>query len=182
MRRRTPDNPHKCLIPKFPKTAHFCPDKIFEIWAFLSEMTPDFPAGRPNLSKHGSNLDRPWVRYKHKNKSCKQKFEIWNMFTSITTGICHWRPMAPDLNRRLHNSLKKSPLDHLALSEHTPDLGVLCELLSEPRTDQHWPNRPFCPSGPQPLGPKWPKFVQLGIKHLWELSGVLPCSHGTSKQ
>ena len=53
---RTLDSPHKCLIPKIPETTPFCPDKIFEIWAFLSEMAPDFPAGTPNLSKHGSNL------------------------------------------------------------------------------------------------------------------------------
>ena len=65
---RTPDNPHKCLIPKFPETPHFCPDKIFEIWAFLSEMSPDLPAGRPicpNMDPtrtpgicHGPDLNR----------------------------------------------------------------------------------------------------------------------------
>ena len=53
---RTPDNPHKCLIPNFPETPHFCPRKIFEIWAFLTEMAPDLPAGSPNLTEHGSNL------------------------------------------------------------------------------------------------------------------------------
>ena len=53
---RTPDNPHKCLIPIFPETSHFCPRKIFKIWAFLTEMTPNLPASRPNLTKHGSNL------------------------------------------------------------------------------------------------------------------------------
>ena len=54
--RRTLDNPHKCLILNFPKTPHFCPRKIFKIWAFLTKMTPDLPAGSPYLTKHGSNL------------------------------------------------------------------------------------------------------------------------------
>ena len=49
---RTRDNPHKCLIPKFPETPHFCPPKILKIWAFLTEMTPDLPAGGPNLTEH----------------------------------------------------------------------------------------------------------------------------------
>ena len=42
--RRTRDSPYKCLISKFPKTPHFCPYKISEIWAFLTDMTPDLPA------------------------------------------------------------------------------------------------------------------------------------------
>ena len=46
-------------------------------------------------------------------------------------------------------------------------------LLSEPGSDLHQPNRPFCPNGPRPLGLKWPKFVRFCLKHLWELSGVL---------
>ena len=72
-----------------------------------------------------------------------------------------------------HNSLKKIPLSQLALSECAPDLYIPCKPLSEPRTNQQWPNRPFCPSSPRPLGPKCPKYVQFGIKHLWALSGVL---------
>ena len=54
---RTPDkfdNLYKCLNPKFPKTTRFCPDKIFEI---LSEIAPDLPADRFNLSEYGSNPD-----------------------------------------------------------------------------------------------------------------------------
>ena len=55
--KRTLDNPHKCLFLNFPKTPpHFCPRKIFKIWAFLTKMTPDFLAGSPYLTKHGSNL------------------------------------------------------------------------------------------------------------------------------
>ena len=37
------DDPHKCLIPNFLQTQ------------FLSEMTPNLPAGILNLSEHGSN-------------------------------------------------------------------------------------------------------------------------------
>ena len=54
--RRTWDSPYKCLIPNFPGNPHFCPYKISEIWAYLTEMTPNLLASCPNLSEHGSNL------------------------------------------------------------------------------------------------------------------------------
>ena len=89
-----------------------------------------------------------------------KKFEIWNRQITIT-GICH----GPDLNHRLrghqlslHGSQKKIPLRQLPLSEHGPDLNILGNLLSEPGTDRHQPNWQFCPSGPRPLGPNWPKI------------------------
>ena len=52
--------------------------------------------------------------------------------------------------------------------------------LSVPGSDLHHLNWQFCPSDPQPLGPKCPKFVRFSLKHLWELSGVLSWPNSSS--
>ena len=117
---RTFDNPHKCLIPKFPKTTHFC---------LKSPLT--------------SQLVGPICLNTNPTRHC-----LW------WPGICHFM-----VTHNSHNSSKKicsakgrcQNMDLTSMSWRAS--------LSKPGSDLHHPNWLFCPSDPQPLGPKLSDFA-----------------------
>ena len=140
--------------------------KIVEFWAFLSEMTPDLPAGTPNLSEHWWNQS-PLSR--HFPLKRKVVVVIWNLkqVWLLYTGICHGpadfmvkhNRDNPDksskISTRLRGLVRTWTWPPCPGKFSCPSLDSTCI------QNLHQPNRPFFPSSPPPLGPKWPNFVQF---------------------
>ena len=86
--------------------------------------------------------------------------------TEQTFATSCWHSWVTTPTTQKRNRSAKGPCPNMDLTSMSWRI-----LLSEPRSDLHQPNRPFCPSDSRHLGPKWLKFVRFRLKHLWKSSG-----------